>query len=113
MPRRLGVFSKEDSMIVPTIGRVVLVHRGMSDQAEPAFVCYVHNERLINVGGFTKNGAAFSATSIQLVQEGDEIKNPKYYAEWMPYQKGQAAKTEALEQQLQADLNASRHTMEG
>ena len=23
-----------------------------------------------------------------------------YYAEWMPYQKGQAAKTEALEAQL-------------
>jgi hypothetical protein len=73
-------------MIVPTIGRVVLVHRGMSDQAEPAFVCYVHSDRLINVAGFAGTGEPFAITAIQLVQEGDEIMDVKRYASWMPYQ---------------------------
>lgn len=82
-------------MIKPTIGRVVLVHRGQSDQAESALICYVHSDTLINVGGFDKNGAPFALTSLQLIQ-GDETP-PIQYAEWMPYQKGQAAKTEALE----------------
>lgn len=84
-------------MISPTIGRVVLVHRGRSEQAEPALVSYVFSDRCINVGGFDRNGAPFMATSLQLLQDGDKPVNPDYYAEWMPYQKGQAAKTEAAE----------------
>jgi len=87
-------------MIKPTIGRVVLVHRGQSDQAEPAFIAYVWGDRMINVGGFDKNGTPFSATSMPLMQDDDNPTNPNYYAEWMPYQKGQAAKTEALEAQI-------------
>ena len=87
-------------MIKPTIGRVVLVHRGQSDQAEPALVAYVFGDRMINVGGFDRNGAPFAATSMQLLQDDETPTNPNYYAEWMPYQKGQAAKTEALEAQL-------------
>lgn len=91
-------------MISPTIGRVVLVHRpGMSDQREPALVSYVWNDRMINVGGFDKNGIPFFATSMKLLQDDDK---PDFegqpYAEWMPYQKGQAAKTEALEKQIAA-----------
>ncbi len=79
-------------MIKPTIGRVVLVHRGQSDQAEPALVSYVWGDRMINVGGFTKDGLSFGATSIQLLQDDDAPNNPDYYAEWMPYQKAQAEK---------------------
>ena len=88
-------------MIKPTIGRVVLVHRGQSDQAEPALVCYVWNDRMINVGGFDRNGAPFAATSLQLLQD-DDVATGICYAEWMPYQKGQAAKTDALEAKLDA-----------
>lgn len=87
-------------MIKPTIGRVVLVHRGQSDQAEPALVSYVHSDTMINVGGFDRNGAPFAATSMQLLQDDATPTNPAYYAEWMPYQKGQAAKTEQLEKQI-------------
>lgn len=85
-------------MISPTIGRVVLVRRAAasSDQAEPGLVAYVFHDRLINVGGFDRNGLPFSLTSLTLVQDGDAIPGGNY-AEWMPYQKGQAAKTEALE----------------
>ena len=87
-------------MIKPTIGRVVLVHRGQSDQAEPAFVACVFGDRMINVGGIDRNGTPFAATSMQLLQDDETPTNQNYYAEWTPYQKGQAAKTAALEAQL-------------
>lgn len=92
-------------MIKPTIGRVVLVQRrpGSTDitQAEPALVSYVWNDTLINVGGFDHNGAPFAYTSLKLLQDDDEAPE-SCYAEWMPYQKGQAAKTEALEKAASA-----------
>ena len=87
-------------MIQPTIGRVVLVHRGLSDQAEPALVSYVWNDSLINVGGFDRNGSPFSCTSLKLLQDNEMGSAGMWYAEWMPYQKEQAAKTENLEKQL-------------
>lgn len=79
-------------MIKPTIGRVVLVYRGKSDQAEPALICYVHSDRCINVAGFDCNGSPFGATSLQLLQDDDIATDSNYYAEWMPYQVAQAAK---------------------
>lgn len=91
------------NVIKPTIGRVVLVHRGIcgiSDQPEPALVSYVWHDRMINVGGFDHNGKPFALTSLQLLQE-DDVATGICYAEWMPYQKGQAAKTEALEIKLE------------
>lgn len=77
-------------MIVPTIGRVILVHRRhanpASSQAEPALVCYVHNDRNINVGGFNAHGQLFSMTSLPLVQPEDDIPEHGVYAAWMPFQ---------------------------
>lgn len=55
---------------------------------------------MINVGGFDKNGVPFAATSMKLLQDDDVPPEGIWYAEWMPYQKGQAAKTESLEKQL-------------
>ena len=81
-------------MIVPTIGRVVLVHRGQSDQAEPALVSYVWSERMINVGGFDRNGTPFAYCSLLLLQDDDVEPESGVFAEWMPYQKTQAAKAE-------------------
>ncbi len=85
-------------MITPTIGRVVLVHRwfdGISDQAEPALICYVLNDRLINVGGFDKFGVPFCLQDLRLLQEDDKPMTPHGdWAEWMPYQKEQAARAE-------------------
>lgn len=82
-------------MIRPTIGRVVLVHerRGSADPEcpEPAFVCYVHNDRSINVAGFNAVGKPFQLVHLPLVQ-GDETKPVKgEHAAWMPYQKQVAA----------------------
>lgn len=82
-------------MIKPTIGRVVLVRGRGSDQAEPALITYVWGDRMINVGGFDRNGIPFSYTSCPLLQDDDTPENAaRVYAEWMPYQKTQAAKAE-------------------
>jgi len=90
-------------MIEPTVGRVVWIRgrTNKSDQPEAALVTYVWNSRLVNVGGFDKNGDPFKVTSLYLDQ-GDRPRPEvcQVWAEWMPYQKGQAAKTEALEKQI-------------
>lgn len=96
-------------MIKPTVGRVVHYHPGSHD-TEMAFthgtplaaiVSCVWSDTCVNLAVFDANGESFSRTSILLHQEG----NPKpdmFYAEWMPYQTGQAAKTEKLQAELDA-----------
>jgi hypothetical protein len=93
------------SMITPTIGRVVWVIRPLESldikQPEVGLVTYVHGDHCINVAGFNSNGTPFTLTSLWLVQD-DEAKPEGNFACWMPYQKGQAAKSEALEKQIGA-----------
>jgi hypothetical protein len=78
-------------MIVPTIGRVVLVRNRHAnpDKAQPeaALVAYVHNDRLINVGGVDHGGLPFAMHRLRLVQEEGDHTDSDTYAEWMPYQK--------------------------
>lgn len=88
-------------MIKPTVGRIVWVYRSMSNTPEAAIICHVWNDSLINVAGFTAQGAPFAMTSVQLLQD-DDIPWGQHWAEWMPYQQGQAAKTEKLETELSA-----------
>jgi hypothetical protein len=93
-------------MIEPTVGRIVWYRQNgphiiieHDDQPLAAIVAYVHSARMVNLTVFDANGVPSSRTSVQLVQEGDEVP-PYAYCEWMPYQKGQAAKAEqALKQQ--------------
>lgn len=88
-------------MITPTIGRVVWVIRPSETldikQPEVGLVTYVHGDRCINVAGFNSNGTPFSLTSLMLLQDDDAKPEGSNFACWMPYQKGQAAKTEALQ----------------
>lgn len=94
-------------MIKPTIGRVVWFTPAKDDPAQydkkqplAALVVYVHSDRMVNLAVFDQNGQmTHGRTSVPLHQDGDE-RPAGYFAEWMPYQKGQAAKTEALESQL-------------
>jgi hypothetical protein len=94
-------------MIKPTIGRVVLFTPAKNDtaishygQEIPALVCHVWGDRCINIGGFDSNGKSFGRTSVPLLQDDDAVPEHGFYCEWMPYQKGQAAKTEELEKKL-------------
>lgn len=90
-------------MIQPTVGRVVWYHaalalRDPNGQPLAALVAKVIDDRTINLGGFNADGTPFSAQHVTLLQDGDELAQPDGpYAEWMPYQKGQAAKVEQLQ----------------
>lgn len=87
-------------MITPTVGRVVWVIRPFITtdikQPEVGLITYVWSDGMINVAGFDHNGEPFKISSLVLLQD-DEPKPEGNFACWMPYQKGQAAKTEALE----------------
>lgn len=83
-------------MIVPTIGRVIHVYRnGPEMPPEPALICYVHNDRKINVAGFSYTGDPFSVRDCTLVQDDEAVPNG-IYAIWMPYQVNKAASSNAL-----------------
>lgn len=90
-------------MIKPTIGRVVWFQPSHPadqlprEQPYAALIAYVHSDTCINVGGFDQNGNHFSACSVKLLQDEDVPPATGYYAMWMPSQKGQAARTEQLE----------------
>jgi hypothetical protein len=95
--------------IEPTIGRVVwfwprtymATDSGNMSVNQPytAQVCFLYKNGHINVAGYKHDGSPFTALDVTLRQDGDEMPQGPY-AEWMPYQKGQAAKTEALEKQV-------------
>ena len=90
-------------MIKPTVGRVVWFWPAGTAAIGPlaATVAYVHSDSCINIGYLDVNGVSHPATSVPLIQEGSE-RPQGYFCEWMPYQKGQAAKTEALEKQVES-----------
>lgn len=91
-------------MIKPTNGRVVLFQPGPNfpgQQIDPAqkltaHVVHVYNDRMVNLLVFDSYGVRVPVTSVQLLQDDDKPMSENW-AEWMVFQKGQAAKTEALE----------------
>jgi hypothetical protein len=88
-------------MIKPTVGRVVWYRYADNLQPNAAIVAFVHSDTLVNLAIFNEEGRMSEPgqTYITLYQgKGDRPSYP--YCEWMPYQQGQAAKTEALEKQL-------------
>lgn len=92
-------------MIKPTNGRIVLFTPETGDlrfnrlNAEPmsALVAHVWNDRMVNLSVFDHVGIQRSMLSVKLLQ-GDDVRPVNIpFCEWMPFQKGQAAKTEAAE----------------
>jgi hypothetical protein len=110
--------------IKPTVGRVVHywvggAPRGQIPPPQPqaAIIAYVHpGERHIAIAWFDSLGQARNESFVPLWDgEGDQPDGP--HCAWMPYQKGQAAKTEQLEQRLRDGVgyresidNGDRHT---
>lgn len=93
-------------IIKPTVGRVVWFHpseltgeanfaRHQDGQPYAAIIARVWSNAIVNLTVFDASGTPHPRTSVKLWQ-GDGIP-PGTYCEWMPYQKGQAAKTEAAE----------------
>lgn len=95
-------------MIQPTVGRIVWFYEWVSsihpqspkshhEGPLAAIVTVIHNDRCISVSVFRQGREATHHVSVKLLQdENEEIPNTDYCC-WMPYQKGQAAKTEQLE----------------
>lgn len=92
-------------MIEPTPGRIVWYRRSPDLSLPPmaAIVVFVHNERLINITFFNKDGMPVPHTEVPLLQDDDEPPHNGVYAEWMPFQKGQAAKTESLQEKMRRE----------
>src|SRR6266851_5604535 len=84
-------------MIEPTVGRKVWYRpEGADPAAQPhdATVLFVHDARTVNLACCSDIGTYYHRLNVPLMQ-GDETALPSTgYAEWMPYQKGQAVKTE-------------------
>lgn len=100
--------AKEPVIIEPTVGRVIwyypFVSSYMAQQGGPgpraAIVAHVHSTRLVNLAVFDMMGVAQGRQNVTLVQEGDKVPAAGDYCAWMPFQRGQAQKTEALERKL-------------
>lgn len=87
-------------MIKPTIGRVVWFWACAGDaekegsQPNTALVTFVHSDDCVNLAVFDREGDSKPYPAIQLWQ-GDGERPRSLHCEWMPYQKGQAAKQES------------------
>lgn len=97
-------------MIQPTVGRILWyiphVDKGGMPNGQPhaAILAHVINERSVNLAVFNEDATLYSAkTSVRLLQEDDPIPPEGDYAMWMPYQVGQAKKTEEAEAKVAAN----------
>lgn len=95
------------TMIKPTVGRVVWYRAKLLGNSHPkespeqaAIVVRVHDDRLVNLVIFGHDGSINPKVFVVLVQDGDVAPTGQGYCQWMPYQVGQAAKTEAAEKAL-------------
>lgn len=63
------------------------------DPAKPfdVNIVYVHSDTLVNIAGFDHNGTPFARISVPINAVGP---GATAWCEWMPYQLGQAAKTQ-------------------
>lgn len=101
-------------MIKPTVGRVVYFHQyGVDDDSEPwaAIIAHVHSDRLVNLMVVTPQGATAMRLCVELVQEGEPPKDSAF-ARWMPYQIGQAARTDDLISKALGEIVALRDRLE-
>ncbi len=91
-------------MIKPTVGRIMWYWPSkVEDEGQPlaAIVVRVWSDNMVNLAVFNADGVPQPRTSVPIVQDGSPYAaGNSPYCEWMPYQKGQAAKAEALESQL-------------
>lgn len=106
-------------MIKPSIGRVVWYHptendpggKSSSGQPQSALIAHVWSDTCVNLAIFDANGVPYNKTSVLLLQDDNPAPSGGGYAEWMPYQKGQAAKTDQLEQTIAAGTQPATESL--
>ena len=104
-------------VITPIVGRkvwfrpapdqLISIHNpaGMStagDQPLDATIIAVGDDRMVNLLVIDAIGNSFPVLFATLVQEGDPIPVNGRYAEWMPYQQGQARRDSAIDRAITA-----------
>jgi hypothetical protein len=98
-------------MIKPSVGRIVwyrpaqyldIGKMAIHDWREPlaAMVVWVWSESCVNLDVVDHNGAHHKRSSVTLHQNDGYPCDASPFCEWMPFQKGQAAKTDELEHKL-------------
>ncbi len=98
-------------MIAPTVGRIVWYYDSQFDvtkgMPKAAIICAVHGVDRVNLTVFGHTGIPSGRTNVILVQDG--IPTPQgNFCIWMPYQLGQAKKTEEMQaraEELEDRLN--------
>lgn len=106
------------TIITPTPGRVVWFYPAEHDgigrlggQPLAAIVAGVHNDRLVNLAVFDAYGNTQQRSNVPLVQPSDANRPAGgAWAEWMPYQIGQAAKTQEPLEQASSDSETGDST---
>lgn len=72
-----------------------------------AIIADVNRDGTINLAVFARNGMIYPRTNVHLLQDGQFPVAPENaYAMWMPYQVGQAARTDELIKALTARIEA-------
>lgn len=87
-------------MIQPTVGRMILFRAPSSSKPLAATVAAVNDDGTINIGYLDSIGAHHSSQFIRIIEPGDTVGPEEHWCEWMPFQLGQAAKTEQAEAAL-------------
>jgi hypothetical protein len=108
----LGFYHDEETqmaIIIPTVGRVVHYYPygktqvNSSEQPCAASIAHVHPDGTINIGYLDSNGEHHYALGVRLMQDGEPFpESGERFCCWMPYQVGQAAKTEQAERVARA-----------
>lgn len=110
-----GIKALQEAGVLEYLPTPLIVNGG--DQPLDATVVYVWNDRCVNLTILDHSGHPFIASSVPLLQDGDEKPASGFYCEWMPYQKGQATKSastplpvvdpgpDSLEREIQAKAN--------
>lgn len=98
-------------MIKPSIGRKIWYWPGPEDKylkcldiktPFDATVVFVHDSGTINVLVLDHEGSLYRRQSIPVIQEGELKPDDSGFCVWMPYQIGQAAKTQEAEAKAKA-----------
>ena len=95
----------KNEVALPTIGRVIYLYDSTMtgvDRPYLGMVADVVGGDTINAVGFNHDGDVLVGGIQNVPHDSDKPNDAKVWWDWMPYQKGQAAKTEALQAQLDA-----------
>ena len=88
-------------MIEPTVGRVVWFYKWVPKQGHKgpmaAHVADIQNNESVNLMVIDAGGNPHPEREVRLLQNTDGAVPESDYCEWMPYQRGQPAKYDALE----------------